>query len=140
MKILQYIVIMVVIAGLSFGIGYLMGAAKISEMNSKIINLADQLGKERFNVLILKTKDHLRLGNLALLQKNFGIASDEVDTARKILSEGSSTISDQGKIFVSKLDSSIVEIQTGISKLDLKTREKINLIISEIDKITVVEN
>lgn len=140
MKVLQYVVIIIVIAGLSFGIGYLMGAVKISEMNSKIANITDQLGKERLNVLILKTKDHLRLSNAALLQKNFGIASDEIELARKALADGSSVVSDQGKLFVQKLDSSLVEIQDGISKLDLKIKDKINLAISDIDKISAVEN
>ena len=137
MKILQIVIICVVIAGLAFGVGYFMGAIKISELNSKIASLTEDLKDKEFRILLLQVKDHARTALVDTLEKNFGIANQEIATAREILSKDTEVMSEKGKVSIGKIDSALVEIQGDMDVLNIKVKDKINIVIGEIDKMLI---
>ena len=135
MRIIQIVIICVVIAGLAFGIGYFMGAIKISKLSSKIASLTEDLKDKEFRILLLQVKDHTRTALVDVSEKNFGIANQEIIAAREILSRGAQGISEKGKISIGKIDSALAEIQVDLDALNIKVRDKINTLIGEIDRV-----
>ncbi|OIN98288.1 hypothetical protein AUJ66_01295 [Candidatus Desantisbacteria bacterium CG1_02_38_46] len=134
MRVIQIVIICVIIAGLAFGIGYFMGAIKISEMNSKITSLTEDLKDKEFRILLLQAKDHTRIALVDVSEKNFGIANQEISSAREILSRGMEGISEKVKVSFGRIDSALVEIQGDMDALNIKVKDKINTVIGEIDK------
>ena len=135
MRIIQIVIICVVIAGLAFGIGYFMGAIKISKLSSKIASLTEDLKDKEFRILLLQVKDNTRTALVDVSEKNFGIANQEIIAAREILSRGAQGISEKGKMNISKIDSALAEIQVDLDALNIKVRDKINTLIGEIDRV-----
>jgi hypothetical protein len=133
MRVVQLIIISVVIAGLAFGIGYFMGAFKISELNSKITSLTENLQDKEFQVLLLQVKDHIRSAFTDVSEKNFGIANQRVAAARDVLSRGKEGINEKGKMIAGRIDSALVVIQSDIDALNVKVKDKINTVTAEID-------
>ena len=112
----------------------MLAAIKISEMNSKITSLTEDLKDKEFRILLLQAKDHTRIALVDVSEKNFGIANQEISSAREILSRGMEGISEKVKVSFGRIDSALVEIQGDMDALNIKVKDKINTVIREIDK------
>lgn len=137
MKVIQIVVIVVVIAGIAFGIGYFMGAIKISELNSKITSLAEELKDKEFRILLLQVKDQVRESSKDVSEKNFGIAGQKISAAREVLAKGIEGISEKGKVALNRISSVLVEIQGDMDALNIKVKDKINTVTVEIDRALI---
>jgi len=134
MRVIQIVIICAVIAGLAFGIGYFLGAIKISELNSRIAGLTENLKDKEFRILLLQVKDHVKASLTDVSEKNFGIAGQKIDAAREILSKSVEDISEKGKKSIEKIDSALGEIQGDLDALNVKVKDKINTLTVEIEK------
>ena len=136
MRIFQFVIIAVIIAGLAFGTGYFMGAMKISELNSKITSLNENLKDKEFCLLLFKVKDQARAALIDMSEKNFGLANQKIADTKEVLTSDIENISEKRKVSIDRVSSMLTEIQVEIDNLNIKTAvEKVNLLIGEIDKI-----
>jgi hypothetical protein len=134
MKVFQVVVIVVVIVGIAFGIGYFMGAIKISEMNTKITSLTEELKDKDFRILLLQVKDQVRESSKDISERNFGIADQKISAAREVLSKGIEGISEKGKASIGRIDTFLIEVHNDMGALNVRVKDKINTVTIEIDK------
>ncbi|OIN97764.1 hypothetical protein COY52_08500 [Candidatus Desantisbacteria bacterium CG_4_10_14_0_8_um_filter_48_22] len=139
MKIFRYIVILLIAGGAAFGTGYFMNAAKVSGLNSEINALKLEAQKKELQAGVLRIKWHAEAALVALLEKNFGIAGEEIALVKELLSKETVVFPGRAGIINENIKRVTEEIQADIEGLDVrKAKQKIRILADEADRMLLL--
>ena len=135
MKTLQTVIIVLVIAVIAFGSGYLLGTAKIFRFKNTISNLKNEIINKDMQLLLVQIKVDLKEAISNVSGKNFGLAADLISKNRKAISDKIAGFDEQAAAKIKTVDASLERIAKSIDAMKAASKEEINLLIKNIDNM-----
>lgn len=135
MKILQTVIIVLVIAVIAFGSGYLLGTAKIFRFKNTISNLKTEIINKDMQLLLVQIRSDLKQAVSDVSSKNFGLAADLISKNRKAISDKITGFDEQTAAKIKSVDVSLERTAKSIEAMKAVSKEEMNVLIKNIDKM-----